>query len=119
MALLIITHNPAILAKITNRVLVMYAGRIVEEAATSDIFRKPLHPYTLGLMRCHPQFDAEDSFGSRRPFHSISGPPPEPPQARRGCPFEPRCPHPIGRCTTREAEEVQAENSLLLGGLRY
>ncbi len=119
MALLIITHNPAILAKITNRVLVMYAGRIVEEAATSDIFRKPLHPYTLGLLRCHPQFDAEDSFGPRRPLHSIPGRPPEPTQAIRGCSFEPRCSDRMDRCTIREPEEVQAETSLRVRCFKY
>jgi len=119
MALLIITHNPAILAKITDRVLVMYAGRIVEEAATLDIFRKPLHPYTLGLLRCHPQFDGEDSLGRRKPLDSIPGRPPEPTQAIRGCSFEPRCRDRMDRCTIREPEEVQAETSLRVRCFKY
>jgi oligopeptide/dipeptide ABC transporter ATP-binding protein len=119
MGSLIITHNPAILARITDRVLVMYAGRIVEEAATSDIFRKPLHPYTLGLLRCHPQFDGEGSFGRRKPLHSIPGRPPEPTQAIPGCSFEPRCPDRMDRCTTGEPEEVQAETSLRVRCFKY
>ncbi len=118
-AFLIITHNPAILAKITDRVLVMYAGRIVEEAATSDIFRKPLHPYTLGLLRCYPQFDAKDYLGRRKPLHSIPGRPPDPTQAIRGCSFEPRCPDRMDRCITREPEEVQAETSLRVRCFKY
>jgi oligopeptide/dipeptide ABC transporter ATP-binding protein len=119
MAFLIITHDPAILAKIADRVLVMYAGRIVEEAATSDIFRKPLHPYTLGLLQCHPQFDGGESFGRRKPLHSIPGQPPEPTQAIRGCSFEPRCRDRMDCCTVREPEEVQAETSLRVRCFKY
>ncbi|HET9066369.1 MAG TPA: ABC transporter ATP-binding protein [Gemmatimonadales bacterium] len=93
MAVLLITHDLGIVAGRADRVLVMYAGRIVESAPTRDLFRAPRHPYTRGLLRSLPRLEA----GTER-LMPIQGTVPSPEQWPSGCRFHPRCPLRIARC---------------------
>jgi peptide/nickel transport system permease protein len=85
MAMMFITHDLGVAREICNRVAVMYAGRIVEEASTSELFAEPLHPYTRQLMRCAPEL------GRRESLNPIPGTPPPLDRLPPGCPFAPRC----------------------------
>jgi oligopeptide transport system ATP-binding protein len=94
MAILWITHDLALIAGLVQKVAVMYAGYVVEEALVGDLFRHPRHPYTLGLLRSMPSLSAPR--GGRLP--SIEGLPPDLHQAFRSCPFAPRCAFAVERC---------------------
>jgi oligopeptide/dipeptide ABC transporter ATP-binding protein len=86
-ALVLITHNLGVVSSYTDRTLVMYAGRIVEEASTRDLFRSPRHPYTMGLLESVPRLRGDRGALLR----AIEGAPPNPLELRRGCAFAPRC----------------------------
>ena len=81
------THDVTLLAGIADRVIVMYAGRIVESAPAAALFARPLHPYSLGLLQCVPRWS--DARIARLP--SIPGLPPDPAKPAIGCDFAPRC----------------------------
>ena len=87
MAILLITHDLGVVAEMADRVAVMYAGRVVEQASTRDLFADPLHPYTLGLMGSIPRMDAPP--GTR--LLAIEGAVPAPGTVPAGCRFRPRC----------------------------
>ena len=87
-ATLYISHNLGVVARVSDKVAVMYAGEIVELAPTRTIFHNPMHPYTMGLMRCLPDVDAPK--GSRI-LHPIEGRVPSPANLPSGCIFAPRC----------------------------
>jgi oligopeptide/dipeptide ABC transporter ATP-binding protein len=93
---ILITHNLGIVAGHCDRVVVMYAGRVMETATVFDLFDRPSHPYTVGLLKCVPRLTASRS----RVFESIPGLPPEVTQLRAGCPFAPRCERVTDRCRT-------------------
>jgi peptide/nickel transport system ATP-binding protein/oligopeptide transport system ATP-binding protein len=95
LATILITHDLGVVAEVADRVLVMYAGRIVEEGALEEIFYDPQHPYTWGLMGSLTRLDRP------RPHRlpQISGAPPSLLDLPQGCAFRPRCPHEFGRCT--------------------
>jgi peptide/nickel transport system ATP-binding protein len=97
-AILLITHNLALVASLCSRVLVMYAGRIVEEAPTAAIFDAPQHPYTWSLLRSMPRLDRTDSGR----LLAIEGQPPNPRDLPSGCKFHPRCRFAIERCAVSE-----------------
>lgn len=99
-ARLIITHDLALVARYTSRVLVMYAGRIVEEGETRDIFNTPRHPYTAGLLESTPTLDLE----SRDELKTIPGAPPDPLDLPSGCRFAPRCTYAEPRCLDQDPE---------------
>jgi oligopeptide transport system ATP-binding protein len=86
-AVLLITHNLGVVASMTDRVLVMYAGYVVETAPTVEIFAHPQHPYTVGLLHSLPRFDGRD----RQDLVPIEGAPPDQYALTLGCPFAPRC----------------------------
>ena len=86
MAVVLITHNLGIVAEHADRVLVMYAGRIVEEAGIDETFDRPAHPYTEGLLQSIPPLD-----GELERLHSIRGVVPSPAEIPSGCAFRPRC----------------------------
>jgi peptide/nickel transport system ATP-binding protein len=90
-ALLFITHNPALLAGFADRVLVMYAGRIVEDGPVTQVFRRPLHPYTKGLLQLAPRYPQPDSSTHRGRLPAIPGTLTDGDRFTRGCVFEPRC----------------------------
>jgi peptide/nickel transport system ATP-binding protein len=93
-ALIIITHNLGVVARYADRVNVMYAARIIEQGTADDIFLKPIHPYSLGLMRSVPRLDMPR--GTR--LETIEGLPPDLRSPPSGCRFAPRCPYRIDIC---------------------
>ena len=93
MAIMIITHNMGVIAETADRVAVMYAGRVVEEAPVARMFDGPLHPYTTGLLECVPSL-ADD----RERLVAIPGTLPEPSRRPPGCRFAPRCSKVIAAC---------------------
>jgi oligopeptide transport system ATP-binding protein len=97
-AVILITHNMALVASLCNRVLVMYAGRIVEEGPTRAIFKNPQHPYTWSLLRSMPRVNESE----HERLISIRGLPPDLSNMPPGCKFHPRCKFRIDRCMTDE-----------------
>ena len=93
MALVLISHDLGVVADMCDRVCVMYAGRIVEEAPAAALFARPAHPYATGLLGALPPLH-----GPRRPLTAIPGRVPEPWAMPPGCAFAPRCPQRIDRC---------------------
>ena len=104
MSMLLITHDLAVVASIADRVAVMYAGEIVEEAPVDQLFSDPRHPYTQGLLRALPHVS-----GKRRELVPIPGLVPPMQMMPPGCRFAPRCPHALERCWDEHpAHEVEA-----------
>ncbi|MDE0369550.1 MAG: ABC transporter ATP-binding protein [bacterium] len=95
--MLLITHDLGVVAGVTQRVMVMYAGRIVESSSTEDVFTRASHPYTVALHRSLPRIDVR-----QERLVTIEGQPPDPTQLVRGCPFAPRCPSRIDRCADED-----------------
>ncbi|MDA0269921.1 MAG: ABC transporter ATP-binding protein [Chloroflexi bacterium] len=95
-AVLIITHNLGVVARYADRVNVMYAGEIVETGTATDIFKRPRHPYTIGLMASVPRLDATE----RIRLTTIEGQPPLLIQEIPGCSFRPRCDWAVDKCDT-------------------
>jgi len=91
MGMIIITHDMGVIAETADEVAVMYAGQIVEQAATQDLFDRPEHPYTEALLGALPQLEGEDVRRGR--LRSIPGRPPDLIAPPLGCRFAPRCPH--------------------------
>ncbi|MEV0574279.1 ABC transporter ATP-binding protein [Streptomyces sp. NPDC050392] len=96
-ALLLVSHDLGVIAGVADRVAVMYAGRMVETAPATELFRRPRMPYTLGLIGAVPRID-----GPSEVLVPIPGAPPAAGRLPGGCPFAPRCPLAEDRCTTAE-----------------
>jgi oligopeptide transport system ATP-binding protein len=94
-ATILITHNLGVVAGMCQRILVMYAGRVVESGPTTDVFAHPKHPYTWSLLRSIPRLDDE----RHEPLRPIEGFPPNLVDLPSGCVFHPRCAFRIDRCT--------------------
>jgi len=105
LAMLLISHELASLTALADRVLVMYAGRIVEEGPAGALLREPLHPYTRGLLACQPRPGRNKQSRERLPF--IPGNPPDLAALPTGCAFEPRCATRMETCASRPPDEVQ------------
>ncbi len=98
MALIWITHDLGVVARIAERVLVMYAGRVVESGRSGDLFRRPEHPYTAGLLGSIPP-----ALGDKRPaLLQIGGAPPDLAALPAGCTFHPRCPQRVAKCSQQD-----------------
>jgi len=97
-AVIIITHNLGVVARYANRVNVMYAGKIVESGSAREIYGRPRHPYTLGLLRSVPRLDE----ARRDKLVPIEGLPPDLANIPPGCSFYPRCSYRIDRCRQEE-----------------
>jgi peptide/nickel transport system ATP-binding protein len=98
-AIIMITHDLGVVAETAQRVMVMYAGRKVEEAPVLELFARPLHPYTRGLMRARPRLDIEAEVQGRRPrLQEIGGIVPALNKPIIGCAFAPRCTFATDRC---------------------
>lgn len=93
-SVIIITHNLGVVARYADRVNVMYAGHIVESAPARELYQRPLHPYTLGLLRSVPRLDR----ARRQRLEPIEGFPPDQAHLPPGCPFQPRCRFAVERC---------------------
>jgi len=102
-ALIFVTHNLGIVAKMCDRVAVMYAGRIVEQAPVRALFDSPRHPYTRALLGAVPKL------GRKEPLTSIVGQPPNLASLPSGCAFHPRCPEALPRCAAEEPDEFHPE----------
>jgi len=101
-ALVVITHNLGVVARYTDRVYVMYAGKIVESGTAQDIYHRPSHPYTLGLLRSVPRMDRPR--GER--LIPIDGHPPDLTREIVGCAYRPRCSFAVERCA-KEAPQIE------------
>ncbi|HYE81791.1 MAG TPA: ABC transporter ATP-binding protein [Clostridia bacterium] len=97
-SIMLITHDLGVVANMAQRVLVFYAGKIVESASCEEIFSNPRHPYTLGLLRSMPRVDSE----SKEMLASIEGAPPDLFKPPVGCSFVPRCEHAMKICMMAE-----------------
>ncbi|WP_142850212.1 ABC transporter ATP-binding protein [Telmatospirillum sp. J64-1] len=97
MALVLISHDLGLVAEHCDRVAVMYAGQIVEEAPSDDLFARPLHPYAEGLLRALPRLT-----GPRQPLDPIPGTVPDMRALPPGCAFGPRCPRRINACRSTQ-----------------
>lgn len=102
MALILITHDLALVAESAHRIIVMYAGQVVEEGRAEEIFKSPLHPYTQALLKALPEF-AE---GKSR-LQSLPGVVPGKYDRPQGCLLNPRCPYATEKCRTVEPELIQ------------
>ncbi len=104
-SLILITHDLGVVAGIADRMMVMYAGRIVEKGTIDDIFYSPKHPYSLGLLHSTPH--VEDP---KQRLEPISGAPPSLENLPKGCAFHPRCEFKLKRCE-KEAPNLQIDNN--------
>ncbi len=98
-ALLMITHNMGVVAEVCDRVIVMYAGYVVEMAEVNELFDHPSHPYTQGLLKCIPNIDED-----REVLDTIEGTVPPPYAMPKGCRFAPRCPYATPECEASKPE---------------
>ncbi|HDH03624.1 MAG TPA: ABC transporter ATP-binding protein, partial [Actinobacteria bacterium] len=99
MSMLLITHDLAVVAAVADRMAVMYAGEIVEQAPVDELFEDPKHPYTQGLLRALPHASAK-----KEKLIPIPGLVPPPQMMPAGCHFAPRCPHALSRCWEEHPE---------------
>ena len=104
MAVLLITHDLGVVAETADRVVVMYCGRVVEQASVMQLFTKPLHPYTRGLMDSIPRLDED-----RDRLYMIKGIVPDPTNLPKGCPFADRCDHCMDKCREHMPKLVETE----------
>jgi oligopeptide/dipeptide ABC transporter ATP-binding protein len=117
LALILISHHPGELARMVERILVVYAGRIVEEGPAQQVLHRPLHPYTRGLMNSGLSGGIMERH--KLPLPVIAGDPPDMSDLPRGCSFEPRCPERMEICRSREPEEFQPENGRRVACFKY
>ena len=101
-AIVLITHDLGVVANMAQRIYVMYAGKIVERGSAKDIFYRPKHPYTWGLLASVPRLDAEQD----RDFRYIPGTPPDLLNPPKGCPFAARCRYACRACVNDMPEEM-------------
>lgn len=112
-SVLLITHNLGLIAEMARRVVVMYAGQVVEEALVEDLFAEPLHPYTQGLLESIPWIGRKMEMG-RRPLQEIPGVVPSLLEMPEGCRFHPRCPRVMDRCSKEEPPLIQRDHRRVL-----
>src|SRR6267142_360064 len=101
LAVLLITHDLGVVAEVADRVAVMYTGKIVEESPVDELFARPKHPYTQGLLRSIPRIDLA-AVAKKERLETIEGTVPSPTELPPGCHFAPRCPYRLPRCTEEE-----------------
>lgn len=119
LSLIFITHNPALLAGLADRVLVMYAGRIVEQGPLDQVYRDPLHPYTKALLRLVPHSPARDAEVKKGKWPAIPGEPCAAEQSPPGCRFEPRCDERLPACSEAEPELVEYKGARQVRCIHY
>ncbi len=104
MAILLITHNLGIVAQYSDRVAVMYSGKIVEEAPVAELFNSAAHPYTRGLLKSLPTEE------TGRELDAIPGTVPHPAHIPSGCAFHPRCPDAMPHCSEKIPPDFQIDH---------
>ena len=118
LAVLLITHDLGVVAEVADRVAVMYTGRIVEESLVEELFARPKHPYTEGLLRSVPKLTAANVAKKER-LETIEGTVPSPTDLPPGCHFAPRCPHRMPRCTEEEIPLYDLEGGVKVRCVLY
>ena len=118
LAVLLITHDLGVVAEVADRVAVMYTGKIVEESAVHELFARPKHPYTEGLLRSVPKLTAKNVIKPER-LQTIDGMVPKPTALPPGCHFEPRCPYRMPRCREEEIPLYPAGESVTVRCVLY
>jgi oligopeptide/dipeptide ABC transporter ATP-binding protein len=108
-AMVLITHNLGVVARYADRVNVMYAGKMVEQGSARDIYARPRHPYTIGLLRSVPRLDE----ARKAQLHPIDGQPPDLMRLPPGCAFAPRCQYAIPRCQSESPPLLRLSNGHL------
>ena len=116
-AFVLISHDPTVLAGFVDRIAVMYAGWIVEEGCTEDIFRRPLHPYTQALVQLSARY--LPNAGTRARLPAIEGEPPDLTVPGVGCPFAARCPERMQVCMERDLQETTPQPSHRVSCFKY
>lgn len=108
MSILFVTHNLGVVTKLCDRVMVMYAGRVLESASTIDLFKETAHPYTRALIHSLPV-----THDSGEALYGIKGMPPDPLRLPPGCPFAPRCESAVASCEKCDCtlKEISAQHS--------
>ncbi|WP_400162015.1 ABC transporter ATP-binding protein [Brevibacillus sp. TJ4] len=114
MSLMLITHDLGVVSQVCQRVIVMYAGEVVEEATREQLFSQPLHPYTIGLLESVTSLDGENER-----LYSIPGRVPAPGEAMVGCAFQDRCPYVAEACRKTTPSLVETEDGRKVSCLRY
>jgi oligopeptide/dipeptide ABC transporter ATP-binding protein len=119
LAVLLISHNLGVIAEFVRRVLVMYAGKIVEAAEVQDLFRDPRHPYTVGLMNSVPRLHGPE--GGERPHRlpTIPGTVPNLRDLPPGCAFAPRCPDVMEECRRRVPPPITIDGARTVACFKY
>jgi oligopeptide/dipeptide ABC transporter ATP-binding protein len=118
LAVLLITHDLGVVAEVADRVAVMYTGKIVEASPVNELFARPKHPYTEGLLRSVPKLTAQDVAKAER-LQTIEGTVPKATALPPGCHFEPRCPYRMPRCKTEEIQLYPAGESVMVRCVLY
>ena len=118
LAVLLITHDLGVVAEVADRVAVMYTGRIVEESPVEELFARPKHPYTEGLLRSVPKLTIEEVEKKQR-LETIEGIVPSPTMLPTGCHFAPRCQHRMPRCTEGTIPLYQLESEVKVRCVLY
>jgi peptide/nickel transport system ATP-binding protein len=111
LGVLLITHDLGVVAEVADRVAVMYTGRIVEESPVGELFARPKHPYTEGLLRSVPKLTSEHVAKKER-LETIEGTVPRPTDLPPGCHFAPRCSHWMPRCSEEEIPLYELEGAV-------
>ena len=119
LSLILITHNPALLMGLADRVLVLYAGRIVEIGPTEEVLTFPQHPYTRALLECMPGRHDEQATGSKSMLRVISGEAPNLAALAGGCRFESRCEDRMELCIQREPAAVAVSETHEVSCFKY
>jgi oligopeptide/dipeptide ABC transporter ATP-binding protein len=119
LAVLLISHNLGVIAEFVSRVVVMYAGKIVEAAEVGDLFRDPRHPYTVGLMKSVPRLHRAGTDARQRRLPTIPGSVPNLLDLPPGCAFAPRCPDVMDECRRRVPPPVTIEGKRSVSCFKY
>jgi oligopeptide/dipeptide ABC transporter ATP-binding protein len=119
LAMILITHNPAVLMGQADRILVLYAGRVAELGPTEKVLASPRHPYTQALLQCLPPRIAEEPFPRKSKLTVIAGESPNLAQSGSGCRFEPRCKERMEICTKREPAEMPLSDTHVVACFKY
>ena len=118
LAVLLITHDLGVVAEVADRVCVMYTGKIVEQSGVDELFTKPKHPYTQGLLRSVPKLTAGDIAKAER-LQTIEGVVPNPTELPDGCHFAPRCEFVMARCRHGVIPLYEIENDVKVRCVLY
>lgn len=119
LSLILITHNPALLPGLADRVLVMYAGRVAEVGPTEQVLAFPQHPYTLALLQSMPKGRNELAIGGKSPLPVIPGEAPNLAALANGCRFESRCVDKMELCTQREPAPMMVSDAHAVSCFKY